>query len=125
MNTAAPLDLVSLAIAAASALFGAAVGAPVGVYAVIVLAAVGGATWSANQRGESSRGSTTVHIALRVLAALVFTVPLAEALAHFTGLELRWTLAPLSALISARPDWIVGQLRALWAKRSGVGEQQP
>jgi len=113
-----PPDIVTLAIAVASAIFGANAGAAVGAYSVIILFAVGGAAWSAAARPESTRLGAFWHGVFMVLVALGVTVPISEALFKFAGLESRWTLGPIAAVVAARPEWVIDQLKALWFRRS-------
>ncbi len=112
------LDIVTVAIAAASAMLGTYWGGIVGPYAVIILAAMGGAAWSAASRPESTRWAAVRHGGLMVGLALLVTVPLAEFLTRWTGLESRWMLGPLAALIAARPEWVVAQIHKLYRSRA-------
>lgn len=115
-----PLDIVTVAIALASWVFGAQAASAVGTYAVIVIFAIGGAAWSAGKRTTDTRLGAFWHGSLMVLLALGVTVPLAEALHHYVGLESRWTVAGIAALVAARPEWVVEQLRQLWGRRAGL-----
>lgn len=106
-----PIDIVTVAIALASWRLGAEAALIVGPYTVILLAALGGAAWSASRTPGRTHWGTVLHIALSIGLALIATVPLSELLAQWAGLQARWTLAPAAVLIAARPDWIVAQLR--------------
>lgn len=108
------LDIVTAMIAVASWLVGAEVAAIVGPYSVIVLSALGGAAWAAaSTHGTMGRGRTVLHIMLSVGLALIATVPLTELAAQWTGLEARWILAPVAAIIAARPGWLFAKVRAV------------
>jgi hypothetical protein len=112
-----PLDIATLAIAAFTALFGAQIGVPLGVYAVIIIGAFGGACWSASKLPERGRGATLLHIAWMVGLALIGTVPIAEAVARWMNLNERWMFAPVAVVIAARPDWVVAQVRRFYRSR--------
>jgi hypothetical protein len=117
------LDVVTVAIALATLVFGPATAEIVGPYSVIFLGAVGGASWSAAQRPPSSRGRTLGYMSWMVGLALIATVPLAELAAHWSGLNARWMFAPIAVLVAARPAWVLGQLRRVVERRTGHKEQ--
>ena len=121
------LDLVSVAGAVATIAFGPA-GVIVGAYAVVILSALGGAAWSSASRPEDSRLGTLKHFALRVGLALLLTVALADVLQRYTGIEMRWTLGPLAALVAAKPEWVLRRISAAWnaftRARGGNGGEQ-
>lgn len=123
MTTPPPqLDIVTLAIALVTLLTGPELAALIGPYSVILLAAIGGAAWSATNMPEGTRMGTVKHMASMVGLALILTVPMAEALARVAGIEARWMLGPVAAVIAARPDWVIGWIRAWFAKRQGGPE---
>jgi Ca2+/Na+ antiporter len=115
-----PLDIVTVAIAAFTAMFGANVGVPLGTYAVIILGALGGAAWSASKREDSRRMSTLLHMVLMVGLAIICTVPLAEAVASWWHISSRWMFAPVAVVIAARPDWVVAQVKRLLERRTAA-----
>ena len=120
-----PPDIVTVAISLASALFGANVSTAVGTYSVIIVFAVAGAAWSASGRPEGTRWAALRHGIFMVMLALALTVPLAEGLHQYVDLESRWTLAPIAALVAARPEWVIGQLVDLWRWWRGARTPQP
>ena len=122
-----PPDLVTVAISAASWIFGANASTAIGTYGIVIVFAVAGAAWSASGRPESERWAWAAfrHSVLMVMLALALAVPLAEALHNYVGLESRWTLAPIAALVAARPDWVIGQLADLWRWWRGNRTPQP
>jgi len=117
--TPPPLDIVTVAIAVASLIFGPDVAALVGPYSVIVLAAIGGAAWSASSTPEATRRATLLHMLLMVGLALLGTVPLAEVLARLASIDARWALGPVAAVIAARPDWVIARLRRWFSRQEG------
>lgn len=123
-----PLDLVTVAIAVASALLGVSAGTIAGTYSVIILCALGGACWSASNvdfgAPEYRRLRAGLHIALRVGLALVCTVPLSELVATaWPQLHVRWTLAPLAVIVAGQPRWALRLLRAAF-ERVGIVERR-
>lgn len=73
-----PLDVVAVAIALAAVLFGHEIAEVVGPYAVIFVAAVLGAAWSASRRPAAGRSSTAAYLMFFIVAAVLITVPCAE-----------------------------------------------
>lgn len=117
MATSPPsLDIVSVAIVALTAVFGVNA-AVVGPYAVIFLAAIGGAAWSASNRPPDKRMPTLLHIALMVGLALITTVPIAELVGRWLSLDSRWMFAPIAVVISSRPEWVVATFKKLIERR--------
>jgi hypothetical protein len=123
MTQPPPLDIVTVAIAVAALVTGPDLAALIGPYSVILLAAVGGAAWSASSTPEGTRKATLTHMLAMVGLALIGTVPLAEALARFAGIEARWVFGPMAAVIAARPDWVVGWVRRWFATKTKEGQQ--
>lgn len=113
------LDIVTVAIALLTLITGPEIAAMVGPYSVILLAAIGGAAWSASAMPAATSGATVRHIAFMVGLAVIGTVPLAEGVARLAGIEARWAFGPVAAVIAARPDWIVGWLRRWFSRRTG------
>jgi len=123
-----PLDIVSIAIAAATAMLSAGAGTVVGTYSVILVCALGGAAWSAGNQEpfeQHRRARTLLHILLRVGLALVVTVPIAEmASSAWPQLQVRWLFGPVAMLVAGQPPWAAGLLRGL-AARIGIQPQPP
>lgn len=127
--TQPPIDVVTVAIALASAAFGPQVAAIVGPYAVIFLGAVLGGAWSASRRDPEGRGSTIVHMLLMIGLAALITVPLASVASNYAELDLKWFLGPVAVVIAGiGHDWprvgawaveLVRGLAEAWASRRG------
>ncbi len=122
-----PLDLVTVAIGAASALLGAGAGTIVGTYSVILLCAMGGAAWSASNIDpleEKRRLRTLLHIALRVGLAVLCTVPMAElAAGAWPMVNVRWLFGPIAVIVAGQPRWALRLLRATF-ERVGITERR-
>jgi hypothetical protein len=119
------LDLLTLAATLATFVFGPA-GAVVGAYSIIILSALGGAAWSSASREQATRWETLRHFALRVGLALLLTVAIADWMQEHVGLEMRWTLGPLAALVAAKPEWVLRRIGSAWSaftRRKEGGEQ--
>lgn len=120
-----PLDIVSLAVTLLSLVFSASAAAVVGPYAVILICAIGGASWSASNVAEANNRRTLLHIVLWSGIAAVFTVPTAtlgnSLMFSLFGVstELRWMLGPVAGLIAAHPQWLVERVRAIFDRRIG------
>lgn len=107
------IDIVTVAIVIAAAVFGREVAEIIGPYSVIFLSALGCGAWSASRLPPSSRLNTLGYLVLVVLLAMMITVPAADALARYTGVQAQVLFAPVAGLITAvGPDW-PGVLR--WA----------
>lgn len=119
------LDIVAVAISIAAAFFGADLALVIGPYAVIFLAALGGAGWALASRPTTDTKHGLLFMLLMVGLALIGTVPLAEAVARLFGIEARWMFAPMATLIAARPDWVISRLRSIFDRRTGQQENQP
>jgi hypothetical protein len=118
MNTPHPqLDIVTVAIALSTWAVGAELAQYVGPYSVIILGAIGGATWSASSRPSGTRWDALGYVAWMVGLALIATVPLAELVARATGVAPRWMFAPVAVVIAARPHWVIAQARRWFASR--------
>jgi Ca2+/Na+ antiporter len=115
------LDIVSVAILLAGALFGREVAQVAGPYGVILLASIGGAAWSAARQGERTRASTLRNMFLMVGLALLVTVPLAAVASSWVGIESRWLLGPVAAVIAGvGPEWFVGLIGRLVKRKVGL-----
>lgn len=97
------LDIVTVATAAALAIFGnPQVADFAGPYAVIILCAVLGASVSGSGESTAGHRGTLAHLAMGIGLALVATVPLSLVLAHYTGFEARWMLGPVAVVVGWR-----------------------
>lgn len=105
-------DVVTVAVVVFTWLIGAGAAEVIGPYAVIFLCALGGATASATLKKRESPQLTGLYILWYTGLALIATVPIAEVLAHATGLEVRWVVAPAAVLIANRPAWLWRMLKA-------------
>lgn len=117
MSAPAPsLDIVTVMIAAATWAVGSEAAQIIGPYSVIILGAIGGATWSASSRVSETRWEALRYVLWMVGLALTATVPLAYLIANYTGLAPHWMFAPLAVVIAARPDWVISRVRAVFDK---------
>lgn len=107
MQSSPSLDIVTVAIAVATLLFGRDMAVYIGPYAAIVLGAMLGGVWSASRRQTSSNLATIGYLAFWVLVTLLFTVPATEAVVGYWGLkDSRPLFAPVALLIAGvGPDW--------------------
>lgn len=115
------LDPLIVATTIASIIFGPALASIIGPYAVIVVAATFGAAIGVGRREtEMTRLQALWFYFRMVLAAILFTVPVAEALSRYFGLsEFRWMLALVAAFIGGVGDnwrgvgvWLIGQAKS-------------
>ena len=103
-----PLDIVAVAVALAGVLFGNDMAEIIGPYAVIFVAAVLGAAWSATRRPAVGRGSTVAYLIFFIVAAVLVTVPCAEIAASYlpSRLGMRILLPGVAFTIAGiGPDW--------------------
>lgn len=124
-----PIDIVTVAIAIATAMFGQEMAYIVGPYTVIVLGAALGGAWSASRREQGAGGGTLKHMVLVIGWALLITVPLAYLGEKHFGLEAKWLFGPVAVVIAGIGHdwprvmgWGLGQARALierWVSRKG------
>jgi hypothetical protein len=129
MATTPPLDIVTVSITIATAVFGAPVASIVGPYSVILIGAALGAAWSASRRPPTdSRFRTLLYMLAVVTLALLITVPAAELLAQYAHIEARWILGPVAALIGGIGDdwpkiraWALDFVRGVVTRRLGGG----
>lgn len=115
--TPTPLDIVSVAILLSALFVGREMADILAPYAVILLGALGGATWSAAQLPMPTRWHTARHVLLMVGLALIATVPLSILGGKVFGLEQHWLFAPIAVLVAARPSWVIQQLRGVIADK--------
>lgn len=122
--TPPPLDIVSVLIALATLVFSPAVAAVVAPQVVIIIGATLGAVYGASRREPGTRTGTLGYIVGMVVLALLVTVPVAEVLSSWTGINLHWLLGPAAALIAGlEPDWLMAKARALLGRRIDGGAQ--
>lgn len=116
--SAPPLDIVSVAVALATAVFSPEVAALLGPYAVIFLGAMLGGAWSASRLELPGRWPTVKYLLGIVALALLVTVPAAEiASRYYTGLSFNYLLGPVAVFIGALgPDGLRRCSRIAWAR---------
>jgi hypothetical protein len=113
------LDIVTVAIEVTSKIIDSETAEIVGPYSVIIMGAVGGATWSASSRGGTTRWATFRYVCWMIGLALIVAVPLAAVISNWTEIAPRWMLAPVAVLVAARPDWIWGEITRFVDARRG------
>jgi len=125
------LDPVSVAIALASVIFGPAMAAIIGPYAVIIIASTVGAAWALGRREEGARlGAAWYFLRLNATAVLV-TVSLAQLAGRYVGGgDQYWLLAPIALLVGCVGDdwprvgrWILARLARLVERRVNGGDK--
>ena len=123
----AQLDPVSVAIALASVIFGPALAAVIGPYAVILLGATVGAAWALGRREPGARlGAAWYFLRLNATAVLV-TVSLANLAGQWAGQQnTTWLLAPIALLVGGVGDdwprigrWLLERAGRLIERRAG------
>lgn len=126
------IDPVSAAIALAGVLFGPALAAIIGPYAVIVIAATVGAAWSLGRRDQTMRwGAAWYFLRLNATAVLI-TVGIATLAAKWLGVtEQNWLLAPVAILVGAVGDdwprvtrWMIVRAGRIFERRAGAGGEK-
>jgi hypothetical protein len=125
------IDIVSVAIALATLLFGRELAQLVGPYAVIVMGAVLGSGLSAAREEPGTGLPVWLHMLCYVTLALLVTVPVALVLEEQFGYGHKWLLGPVAVLVSgighdwpAIVRWAIDQGRAIlermgWASKRG------
>ena len=128
MNTS-NLDPVSVAIALAGVLFGPALAAVVGPYAVIIISATVGAAWALGRRDpDLTLGAAWYFLRLNATAVVV-TVSLARLAGMWIGVEdLSWLLAPVALVVGGVGDdwprlgrWMLVRAGRIFEHRVGGG----
>ena len=123
----AQLDPVSVAIALASVIFGPALAAVIGPYAVIIVSATVGAAWALGRREPGARlGAAWYFLRLNATAVLV-TVSLAKLAGQWVGQQnTTWLLAPIALLVGGVGDdwprigrWLLERAGRLIERRAG------
>ena len=121
------LDPVNVAVALASVLFGPALAAVIGPYAVILMASTVGAAWALGRRDQSARlGAAWYFLRLNATALLV-TVGLASLAGRWIGAEeTGWMLAPIALLVGGVGDdwprlarWVFERVGRILERRAG------
>jgi predicted ABC-type exoprotein transport system permease subunit len=115
MNQPNPLDLVSLFVLIAAAVFSREVAAVVGPYMVIILAAICGAGYALRRREKTTRASAAWFFVRVTVLAVLLTVALAQVVQVYLlpDWQQRWLLVPIALAIGvAGDDW---RAIALWA----------
>lgn len=125
------LDAVQATIVVLTCLFGPSMAAVIGPYAVIVLAAIGGASWSVGRRpaGERSLLNDGLFFVRLVITALMIAGGLAVWAERWTGPDTRqWTLPVIALAIGAVGDdwpsvarWFASVIRR-WVLRKADGK---
>jgi uncharacterized membrane protein len=126
MNPTPPqLDLVSVLVILATAIFSPSVAAVLAPQIVILIGATLGAAWGASRRPPTSRFGSARYVVGMVLLALMVTVPAAEVLSGWIqALPLHWLLGPVAALIGAmEPEWLMNKARRLLGRRLGDDDE--
>jgi hypothetical protein len=126
MNPTPPqLDLVSVLVILATAIFSPSVAAVLAPQIVIVIGATLGAAWGASRRPPTSRFGSALYIVGMVLLSLMFTVPAAVVLSGWIpALPLHWLLGPVAALVGAlEPEWLMNKARRLLGRRLGDADE--
>jgi len=125
------LDPVSVAIALASVIFGPAMAAIIGPYAVIIIASTVGAAWALGRREEGARlGAAWYFLRLNATAVLV-TVALAQLAGRYLGGgDLYWLLAPIALIVGCVGDdwpkvgrWVFTRVGRLFERRLNGGDK--
>lgn len=121
------LDPVSVAVAIAGVVFGPALAAIIGPYAVILIASTVGAAWALGRRDPSARlGAAWYFMRLNATAMLV-TVGLANLAGKWLGHEdTSWMLAPIALIVGGVGDdwprcgrWIFERIARVLERRAG------
>ena len=101
------LEPTNVAIALAGVLFGPALAALVGPYAVILIASTVGAAWALGRRDPSARLGAAGYFLRLNATALVVTVGLATMAGKWLGIEeTTWMLAPIALVVGGvGDDW--------------------
>lgn len=101
------LEPTNVAIALAGVLFGPALAALVGPYAVILIASTVGAAWALGRRDPSARLGAAGYFLRLNATALVVTVGLATMAGKWLGIEeTNWMLAPIALVVGGvGDDW--------------------
>ena len=123
------LDPVSVAVVLASTLFGPQLAGIIGPYAVILIGATLGASWSLGGQERKSNMAAARHFILLGATAMLVTVPVANGLAQWIGMSSStWMLVPIAILIGSVGDawprvvrWALALAGRVIERRSGGG----
>lgn len=125
------LDPVSVAIALAGVIFGPALAAFIGPYAVIIISATVGAAWALGRRDPAARLGAAWYFLRLNATAVVVTVGLATLAGRWLGIaDHSWLLAPIALIVGGvGDDWptlgkwmFVRAGRVLERRASGEGK---
>ena len=126
----AQLDPVSVAIALASVIFGPALAAVIGPYAVIIVSATVGAAWALGRRETDKKSNAVAYFALINGTAVLVTVGISNLVGRWLGhADANWLLAPVAMVIGGvGHDWpavlktVQEKVMGLWGKRMDGGQ---
>jgi len=127
------LDIGAVFAAFFVAWLGPKLGPVLGIYTVILIAAIVGSGFAIARREPNSRPAAWLFAALMTVATMIVTMPATLLFVHyFTAMTAQIT-APLMALLIAAvgEDWTRvfgwgwGFVRRWVGQKSGVGDQQP
>ena len=126
----AQLDPVSVAIALASVIFGPALAAVIGPYAVIIVSATVGAAWALGRRETDKKSNAVAYFALINGTAVLVTVGISNLVGRWLGhVDANWLLAPVAMVIGGvGHDWpavlktVQEKVMGLWGKRMDGGQ---
>jgi hypothetical protein len=111
------LGIVAVATWVAAWAFGPEAAGIIGPYSVIILCAIGGASWSASRVTQTTRHAVVMHIALRAGMSMVLTVSCAKLMGAWMGVEPSLLFGAVAIVLAARPDWVIVWLLRLWDLR--------
>lgn len=124
------LDPVSVAIALAGVLFGPALAAIIGPYAVIIIGATVGAAWALGRRDPAAKLGAAWYFLRLNATAVVVTVGLANLAARWLGVtDHSWLLAPIALFVGGVGDdwpkvgrWALVRIGRVLERRAGEGK---
>lgn len=129
------LDPIEVARLLAGAFLSQRLAAVVGPYAVIILAAMGGAAFALANRPPTGRSSSFFFFTWTTVMAVLLTVPVATLVANYKDdWEAQWFFIPMAAILAYTADrWkeLVGAgvdaiklLIRNWASKGPTGEEK-
>ncbi|MBO0943368.1 hypothetical protein J1N44_17050 [Acidovorax temperans] len=121
------LDPVSVAVALASVLFGPALAAIIGPYAVILISATVGAAWALGRRDPAAKLSAAWYFLRLNATAILITVSIAKLAGIWLGVaDHSWMLAPIALVVGGVGDdwpvvgrWLVAAAGRIFERRAG------
>ncbi len=121
----APADFVATLIALSAFVFGnEALANIIAPNAAIILGALVGSYFSSTKSDTPTAWSAMIHAFWVALLALMATVPLATAIAHYTALNSEWLLAPIAIFLGARNKKIPADINRAWEFIASVVAQR-